>query len=104
MTSHAHCTHEKTKAARAACRRSRQSPQCVISLFALEDAYAINDMWGMINSAQESLLDKYKIVYATCEYCEQDHPCFQFEYLGINVCGRCERMNNVHEYEEKRQR
>lgn len=98
--SHSECDHPRTKAARAACRRARVAAKPQISPFALAEAYASNDMWTTLNSKQEWMIVKYRVVYATCEYCEQDHPCFVFDHLGLNVCGPCERMHNVHEYEE----
>lgn len=100
--SHSECEHPRTKAARAACRRAREAAKPVIGYFVWENAHAMNAMWDTLNSRQESLIQRYEIVYATCEYCERpDVPCFRFEKIGYNVCGPCERMHDVHEYEEK---
>lgn len=100
MTDHSKCDHAKTKSARAACRRQRKS-RVFADSFALANAYAINDMWGTLNSRQEPLLNRYEVAHTTCEYCEQQAPCFMFAHLGLNVCGPCERMYDVHVYEEE---
>lgn len=102
MTNHSECTHEKTKAARAACRRARTAAMPHVSMFLIESAYAMNDMWETLNTRQESLLNTYDVVQTTCEYCDQERPCFNFPKINVNVCGSCERTNNVHMYEEEK--
>lgn len=99
MTDHSKCDHARTKSARAACRRAKAAakPNSLV----LDAAYAMNEMWSTLNTAQEMLLRKYAVIHTLCEYCDQNTTCFVFPHLGINVCGTCERMHDVHEYEEQ---
>lgn len=100
MTDHSKCEHPKTKSARAACRRQRAS-RVFSNDFALAEAYAMNEMWATLNTRQEALMHRYKIIHTTCEYCDQERVCFVFPHLALNVCGACERVNDVHTYEEE---
>lgn len=99
MTSYENCSHARTKAARAACRKSPRS-QSVVGFFTLQEAHVMNDMWNTLNTSQEPLLSVYRVVHTKCEYCDTDSPCFVFPHLGLNVCGRCDRMHEVHKFEE----
>lgn len=98
---HSDCDHEKTKAARAKCRKARAAAKPHISWFVIQTAHAMNDMWSTLNSSQEELLTRYEVFYGTCEICEKEElPLFMFPQIGHNVCGPCERVNHVHEYED----
>lgn len=97
-SAHSNCDHESTKAARAACRRQRKTR---VSSFMIEEALAMNEMWSKLNSAQERLMDRYRVIHTTCEYCDDHTTTFVFPHLGINVCAACERTYSVHTYEEE---
>lgn len=99
MTSHENCSHPKTKAARAACRRDQaaitkrnDAERARIAAMPFHErmnrAYRVEDL-------NEYAFDQEGIFQGTCEYCESQTNVVATKQK-MNMCGGCVRHVNKH--------
>lgn len=95
-TSHANCSHPKTKAARTACRKAQAQQAVAAEKSRLKPLCEIENRPWNFHDYYEWLPNQEGSFYAECQYCANYTITSMIRETNENVCGSC-----VHDYRKQ---